>query len=137
MPRAVLVRPVMSRPATLISGASIVLSVLLAAAPAAADVVTDWNLVVEVVSVRFGGPQQQSRVQAMAQIAVHDALNTIEPRYALYTDSGPLRPEASADAAVAAAARYTLLTLLAPLPESPQKQAAIDTIESAYLATVG
>ena len=137
MSPTVLVRPAFSRPATLISGAAIVLSVLLAAAPAAADVATDWNLVVEVVSVRFGGPQQQSRVQAMAQIAVHDALNSIDPRYARYLDNGPIRPGASPDAAVAAAVKCTLLALLEPLPDSPQKQAAIDTIESAYLTTVG
>ena len=41
-------------------------------APARADVVTEWNAVLEAVSPRFGGPQQQSRAQAMVQIAVHD-----------------------------------------------------------------
>jgi hypothetical protein len=115
----------------------IVLSALVSTAPAAADVVTDWNVVVEVVSTRFGGPQQQSRVQAMAQIAVHDALNTIEARYARYAASGPAHPGASPDAAIAAAVRHTLLTLLAALPDSPAKQSAIDMIENSYLSTVG
>ena len=88
--------------AALICGVLIVLSPFAAAAPAAAaDVVIDWNVVLEAVVPRFGGPQQQSRVQAMTQIAVHDALNTIDPRYARYTDSGPMRPGASPDAAVA------------------------------------
>jgi hypothetical protein len=73
----------------------------------------------------------------MVQIAVHDALNTIDPRYARYTDSGPMRPGASPDAAVAAAARRTLLTLLDPLPDSPQKQAAINLVDGAFLSTVG
>jgi hypothetical protein len=131
------VRRVFARPAALIRGALIVLSAFAAATPAAADVVIDWNFVAEVVTPRFGGPQQQARVQAMAQIAAHDALNTIEPRYARYTYFGPGRPGASADAAVAAAVRHTLLTLLAPLPDSPQKQAAIDIIENAYLSSVG
>jgi hypothetical protein len=99
--------------------------------------VTDWNSVVEAVAPRFGGPQQQSRAQAMAQIAAHDALNTIEPRYNRYTYSGPTRVGASPDAAVAAAVKCTLLTLLGPLPDSALKQAAIDTIENAYLSTVG
>ena len=45
---------------------------------ATADVVTDWNATAEAVAPRFGGPQQQSRAQAMVQIAVHDALNAIE-----------------------------------------------------------
>ncbi|HXW04194.1 MAG TPA: vanadium-dependent haloperoxidase [Vicinamibacterales bacterium] len=104
---------------------------------AAADAVTDWNAVAEAVAPRFGGPQQQSRVQAMVQIAVHDALNSIEPRYVRYTDASSGWPDAFPDAAVAAAARHTLLTLLIPLPDSALKQAAIDTIESAYLASVG
>jgi hypothetical protein len=104
---------------------------------ATADVVTDWNAIAETVAPRFGGPQQQSRVQAMVQIAVHDALNAIEPRYARYTGTGQSYPGASPDAAVAAAARKTLLDLLAPLPPSAPKQSAIDLIEASYLAVVG
>lgn len=115
--------------------ASILLLALLALpAVAAADVVTDWNLIAGTVAPRFGAPQQQSRVMAMVQIAVHDALNSIDPRYERYTNIGPTSPSASPDAAVAAAARHTLLELLAPLPDSPQKQAAVATIETAYAA---
>jgi hypothetical protein len=99
--------------------------------------VTDWNAVAEVVAPRFGGPQQQSRVQAMVQIAVHDALNSIKPRYARYTEIGRAHRRASPDAAVAAAASQTLLELLIPVPDSPLKQAAIAAIETAYDATVG
>jgi hypothetical protein len=130
-------RSLFSRPARLICGAWILLAAIAPVAPAAADVVTDWNAVLDAVVARFGGPQQQSRVQAMTQIAVHDALNTIDPRYARYTDSGPLRPGASPDAAVAAAVKRTLLTLLDPLPDSPQKQAAINLVDGAFLSTVG
>ena len=105
--------------------------------PANADIVTDWNGIAEAVAPRFGGPQPQTRVQAIVQIAVHDALNAIEPRYARYTGPAPASPGASPDAAVAAAATQTLLQLLAPLPDSPAKQAAIAMIEDAYDATVG
>jgi len=112
-------------------------SVLTLPGPAAADVVLDWNAVAEAVAPRFGGAQQQSRVQAMVQIAVHDALNTIEPRYARYTGLGLADPDASPDAAVAAAGRDTLLALLAPLPDSVPKQQAITTVENAFFATVG
>ena len=73
----------------------------------------------------------------MVQIAVHDALNAIEPRYERYTSVGLANPGASPDAAVAAAARQTLLGLLAPLPDSLAKQAAIDLIEAAYASNVG
>ncbi len=80
---------------------------------AAADIVIDWNIILEQVAPRFGGPQQQSRVQAMVQIAIHDALNAIVPRYDRYAYLGRGRSGASPDAAVAAAARQTLLGLLA------------------------
>ena len=138
MSRTVLdARSASARRAALICGAWIVLAAFVSATPAAADVVTDWNAVAEAVAPRFGGPQQQSRVQAMAQLAVHDALNTVDPKYARYTYSGPMRAGASPDAAVAAAARHTLLTLLALLPASPQKQAAIGLVEDAFLSTLG
>ena len=119
--------------------ALVVILVLSASAPgpAAADVVTDWNAVAEVVAPRFGAPQQQSRVQAMVQIAVHDALNAIEPRYERYTEIAPGDPGASPDAAVAAAASATLLDLLAPLPPSPPKDAAIALVLGQFAATVG
>ena len=112
-------------------------AVLAVPAAAADDVVTDWNLIAELVAPRFGGPQQQSRVQAMVQIAVHDALNAIDPRYDRYTGLARAAVDTSPSAAVAAASRRTLLELLAPLPDSPAKQAAIQTIEDAYLASVG
>ena len=88
-------------------------------------------------SLRASAAQQQSRVQTIAHIAVHDALNAILPRYARYTDVGRADPHASPDAAVAAAGRETMLALLAHVPDSPLKQAAIATIEAAYTATVG
>jgi hypothetical protein len=113
------------------------MSALTLPGPATADVVTDWNAIAEAVAPRFGGPQQQSRVQAMVQLAVHDALNAIEPRYTPYAWLGLADSSASPDAAVAAAARETLQELLAPLPDSPAKLAAIATIEAAYFATVG
>ncbi|MCC7181652.1 MAG: hypothetical protein IT177_24950 [Acidobacteria bacterium] len=115
----------------------VLLSILALPGLAAADVVTDWNRIAELVAPRFGAPQPQSRVQAMVQIAVHDALNAIDPRYDRYTSLALGDPDASPDAAAAAAARQTLLGLLAPLPNSTAKQDAIDLIEAAYVATVG
>jgi hypothetical protein len=117
--------------------AVVLVSILGVPAFAAADIVTDWAALAESVAPRFGGPQQQSRAQAIVHIAVHDALNAIDPRYARYTDLRPAAAGASPDAAVAAAARRTLLELLVPVPPSALKQAAIDSIENAYLDTVG
>lgn len=74
------VRFIRTRPAALFCSTWILLSAIVAATPAAADVVTDWNAVLDAVVPRFGGPQPQSRVQAITQIAVHDALNSIDQR---------------------------------------------------------
>jgi hypothetical protein len=116
----------------------VLLSALSVPGLATADVVTDWNVILETVVPRFGGPQPQSRVQAIVQIAVHDALNAIDPRYDSYTGLHVVSATASPDAAVAAAAKRTLLELLEALPpETPLKQAAIDTVEDFYEATVG
>src|SRR5262245_34081229 len=87
---------------------------------ATADVVTDWNLIAEQVAPRFGGPQPQSRGLTIVQIAVHDALNAIDARYASYTGVRVITSAASPDAAVAAAARRALLDLLVSVPDSMQ-----------------
>jgi hypothetical protein len=115
----------------------ILLSILTLPRLSTADVVTDWNLIAEQVAPRFGGPQPQGRVLAIVQIAVHDALNAIDPRYASYTGVRVITASASPDAAVAAAARRALLDLLVSVPDSTQKQANIAAIEAAFDATVG
>ena len=52
------------------------------AAPARADVVTDWNDILYRVSLIGGAsPQNSGRVAAIVQSAVFDALNGIERRY--------------------------------------------------------
>jgi len=49
-----------------------------------ADIVTEWNEIADNVanSTPAAGPAAQERVMAMVQIAVHDALNSIDARYA-------------------------------------------------------
>ena len=104
--------------------------VLLVTVPriASADVVTDWNIVCRArraairrpaaAGARPGdGPDRGPRRAQRDQSALRRAIPAI----------GPADPGASPDAAVAAAARQTLLELLAPLPDSPAKQAAIQT----------
>ena len=81
--------------------------VLAAPAPAIADSVIDWNLKTNQFVATAGGPAPQTRVFAMVQIAVHDALNSIDPRYQSYTVISPADPGASPDAAVARATHPT------------------------------
>lgn len=106
------------------------------AGPAWADAVTDWNATAGAVAPRFGGPQQQSRAMAIVQISVHDALNSIDPRYHSYAIVSPASAGASPDAAVAAAARGTLLGLLDKVADSPLKTEAIATVNNAYSAAI-
>src|SRR5688500_2272151 len=114
------------------------LALLLAGAGyARADVVLDWNAVLDTVAPRFRAPQPQARAHAMAHSAVHDALNTVVPRDKPSANLTPADPNASPEAAVATAASQVMLALLGSVPDSPAKQAAIDAINAAYDTTVG
>lgn len=54
-------------------------------------------------------PFVEARLYAIVQVAMHDALNAIEPRYERYADVGPLSPEAHPAVAVLTAARDAML----------------------------
>lgn len=88
-----------------------------------ADAVLHWNR----VAIEAFTPSQgtnalaQSRTLAILQASVHDALNAIDRRYVAYTPGVPAAPHASPDAAVAAAAREVLVTLL------PEQAALVET----------
>ena len=106
---------------------------------AAADVVTDWNAVASgpAVAPRFGAPPQQFRAIAITQIAVHDALNSIVPRYRGYNALPAAAMGASPDAAVAAAAYTALVRMLGTLPASAARDAAIAHVEERFLDSLG
>lgn len=85
-------------------------------------VVLFWN---ETAYEAFGGVQYQhsleaSRLNAMVQLAIHDALNGIEERYQRYAFNG-YNPEANPVAAASAAA-YELL-----LHELPNRKSFLDS----------
>ena len=58
----------------------------------ALDAVTDWNARSEAYVT--GAPPVQGRTRAMIQIAVHDALNAIAPRFVAYTTIPPAHANA-------------------------------------------
>ena len=67
-----------------ISGAAALALLALSTLPVAAqaDVVTDWNLTTLQVAAAAGlNPQRQHRVAAMVHAAMHDAVNSVAPRY--------------------------------------------------------
>lgn len=83
---------------------------------AGANAVLKWNATAGnalLAACDFGGyAPQEARIQAMTQIAVHDALQAIEPRSTPYAARLPAAPAASAEAAVAAAAHGVLVPVL-------------------------
>jgi hypothetical protein len=90
--------------------------------PAGANAALDWNAVATEAFLPTQGtdPVNQSRAYAMLHAAIHDALNAIEQRYEFYTPGMVVMPNASTDAAVAAAAHDVLVALI------PAQQAHID-----------
>ena len=80
---------------------------------AADDQVTTWNALGAQAAVMAGQTVASSRTLAIEQIAVHDALNAIDPRYQRYVFQASALPGASADAAVAAAAHDALVGAIA------------------------
>ncbi len=79
-----------------------------------ANAVTHWNDVAAEAFAPSQGtnPMAQSRTFAILHAAIHDALNAINRRYAAYTSGLVAQRQASAEAAVAAAAREVLVRLV-------------------------
>ena len=88
---------------------------LLAGAPANAqgEEVARWNRIAnDAMATRQTDPLTESRMLAILHLAIHDTLNTIEPRYRTFGTVRTATRGASTDAAVASAAHTTLTTLL-------------------------
>jgi hypothetical protein len=99
-----------------------------ATAPVRADVVTDWNLTaIEVMRVANVTGNPWSRTLAMVHVAMADAVNSVQGRYARVVANVPTAAGASAEAAGVAAARQVLNQLY-------PKQSA--KIEEAYAASL-
>ena len=111
------------------------------AAPAGGDAVTVWNAnageaATAACIAPLANPLHESRIYAMMHIAIHDALNAIDRRSRPYALDLQAKAGASPDAAVAAAARDVLVSLIAQLPLELHTQACIDagvaSVEAAY-----
>ena len=81
----------------------------------------------------FDNPLHESRMYAMMHVAVHDALNAVSRRSQPYVYRGKT-PGASPEAAVAAAARTSLLGAVADIagPFVPCHDAAVTVVEDFY-----
>jgi hypothetical protein len=106
------------------------IALLALAPPAFADVITDWNgNAVTFVTPRATPPAAQ-RMVAMVQVAMFDAVNSIERRYRPYLVQLPAKPTTSKEAAAASAAGAVLLAVL------PQPDEKLRDVLAAYLAAI-
>jgi hypothetical protein len=75
-------------------------------------------------------PFIEARLYAIANVAMHDALNAITPRFARYADTGPIDRDASAAAAVLTAAHDAIVGA------DPVAQAATDAWYASQMAAL-
>jgi hypothetical protein len=109
----------------------VVAAALLASPMARGDVVTDWNITAtDIVVVANLPPPPNSRMMALVQSAVYEAVNAITKRYPPDRVKLDAVPGASVHAAVAAANRTMLSKLV------PAQQAAIDSAYQAALSAL-
>jgi hypothetical protein len=122
---------------------SSVLALVILAAPASANVVTDWDeIAVKALQPCIAAPALNPgllpRAMAMTQVAMFNAANCIEPRYQSYKIQVERSPDTSMDAAVASAAASVLMKVipvnnlqpilsdyLAKVPNGPAKDRGI------------
>ena len=80
--------------------------------PARADVITEWNAAADAVALAKNTPPPlHGRGQAILHVAMFEAVNAIERRYAPYRLTLAAEPGTSKEAAAAAAAHSALLAL--------------------------
>ena len=100
-------------------------------APVRADVVTEWNATAEAMAVQKQiNAGVNARQMAILQVAVFEAVNAIERRYAPYRLNLTAERTLSKEAAAAAAAHAVLMTF------HPEQKGALDSALTASLAAV-
>ena len=103
----------------------------------ASDAVTEWNqeaVRLTLLPASALAPVQQTRVMAIVQVAVHDAVNGITGKYATYLSPGPAPQNASPEAAAIAAAHHALRSLFG---SQGSQAASLDALYAASLAAHG
>ena len=99
---------------------------------ARADAVTDWNETsIEVMKAARVAGNPWSRTLAMVHVAMSDAINLVQGRYARYVSTIPAVPGASAEAAGSTAARQILVQLY------PNQKGMIEEAYAASMKSIG
>ena len=99
--------------------------------PVSADVITDWNeKAVAFVTKHRMLPPQAERIVASVQVAMFDAVNSVERRYRPYRLAVTTAKETSQEAAAAVAACMVLAGL------HPNETEELNSVMGAYLAAI-
>lgn len=99
------------------------------APPARADVITDWNATTQTVLVAKGA--QGPPYYALVHVAMYDAVNAIDGRYAVFAVRPTSNPRGASKEAAAATAAYRVL-----LGVYPDQATVLDAAYAASLAGV-
>ena len=102
----------------------------------AGDVITEWNqqaVMLTLLPASALAPVQQTRVMAIVQVSVHDAVNGITGEYETYLSPGPAPQDASPEAAAIAAAHHALRNLFV----GPTHESSLDALYFASLDAHG
>jgi hypothetical protein len=111
--------------------AAIGVLVALTTITARADTITDWNqTAIAVMKTANVTGNPWTRHMAMVHVAMSDAVNSVQGKYARYVAKGELARDASAEAAASSAARQVLLQAY------PNQKAAIDEAYAKSIAGV-
>ncbi len=107
------------------------LLVAFSTAPPSADAITDWNqTAIAVMKTANVTANPWTRHMAMVHVAMSDAVNSVQGRYARYVAKGELARDASAEVAASSAARHILLAFY------PNQKAAIDEAHAKAIAGI-
>lgn len=110
---------------------AILFLIMLASSHVIADAVTDWNQRAGDIVVNANiGPLPAERALAIVQTSVYEAVNAITQRYPISDVKLQAAPDASIEAAVAAANRTALIKLV------PSRQTEIDSVYHAALTAI-
>jgi len=123
--------------------AALTLAAPAASADSTADAVSAWNENARKAAIAacispVGPSPAEARLYAMTHVAIHDALNAIDPRSKAYAYHGRTLRATSPEAAIAAAARGVLVPILGEL--TTLKPACVDaaaaSVEADYTAAL-
>src|SRR3954468_19824816 len=108
------------------------LTLISSATLARADVITDWNkTALDVMKAVNVGGNPWTRSMALVNVSMSDAVNSVQKRYSRYVATElPIDPNASAEAAAAAAAREILMR------QYPGQKAQIDAAFAKAMQTI-